>query len=241
MKQILFLTQNLYTDNDWQDKFQKLGYEVFCSSRILDDFLSKKNFSLFNYFQYLVFSESISNINVQKIMKNLEGKNIVLFRIDNEITSSTDSSEEEYQEDVYFLNSRMSISEIRELFSKTQINEHFLNSNQISKFAAEADYISPRLIGLFFSSLSKKEQEFIRILFDNKVTFVQRKDLCKELWVQGASNSTLTQLSQIMGRVKVKLKQFDLSDSLIETHWTKGYALKPALYESLEVFFQDFK
>ncbi|WP_265459938.1 hypothetical protein [Enterococcus sp. HY326] len=74
MRQILLLTKNFHLDNDWETKFENLGYEVFCSSMLVDRILIAGDTSFFSLFKIVVLSESITDEEVAQISSFIKKK-----------------------------------------------------------------------------------------------------------------------------------------------------------------------
>ncbi|MHC5373978.1 helix-turn-helix domain-containing protein [Enterococcus sp. LJL120] len=101
------------------------------------------------------------------------------------------------------------------------------------------------IVAGFITSLSRKEKDLFSILYGRKGEFVSRTELSRVLWKKDASNSTLTQLSQLIGRLKRKMVSFGVDENSVITHWNKGYALSISICNTVtkyidEKVIQDF-
>ncbi|MHC5373365.1 winged helix-turn-helix domain-containing protein [Enterococcus sp. LJL120] len=234
MKQILFLTKNIYMDAEWQEKFQSLGFEVFCSKQILEDALSKQDFTFFNFFKTVVFSENIANAEITSLLEAPQARRSKVFRIEEDLASQELLAEVTEKPTLVYLSITMSLTELREALTVAETQDVL----DFSSFAIGAEEypkkISIQLFSALLSGMSKKEKELFKILYEHHGEYVSRVELSETLWQRAASNSTLTQLSQIVGRVKKKLEKIGISGNLIETNWNKGYALKNSLCESID-------
>ncbi len=133
----------------------------------------------------------------------------------------------------------MSLSKVREVLANSIRDEGFtLKYSQISS-TEFSDHIPIQSLTALVSNLSGKEKVFFNILYRKKGEFISRMDLSKLIWEKDPNNSTLAQLSQIVGRVKRKMQSTGIDSSLIKTHWKKGYALHSSLYESIEMHKDD--
>ncbi|WP_265456474.1 winged helix-turn-helix domain-containing protein [Enterococcus sp. HY326] len=235
MQQILLLTKNIFIDSDWQNRIQQLGYEVFCSSQVLEQVLFKQDFSLFSLFKTIIFSESITDEEVSKIVENASTEQTSLFRIDEQPSS------EEYMDGV---NSRDVLKIINSQMNPNELREALVDGKSIKILATfsqnfqetSVKEVSIQSIGTLLGVLSRKEKELFDILYAKNGDFVARTELSTSLWHQEVSNSSLTQLSQIIGRLKRKMQKFDFDENFIITHWNKGYALDRRFCESIDAF-----
>ncbi|MHC5247178.1 winged helix-turn-helix domain-containing protein [Enterococcus sp. LJL90] len=237
MNQILLLTKNIFIDTDWQTRLQRLGYEVFCSSQVLERVLFRRDFSMFSLFGTVIFSESITDEELAKIIEKAPIENTDYFRI-NEQELSERMENLEKQDSIRFINSQMTPTELREALAdgkSIKILATF-SQNRQSKPVKE---VSVHAVASLLSALSRKERELFDLLYAQKGEFVARTELSTQLWQQNVSNSSLTQLSQIIGRLKKKMQKFNLDENLIITHWNKGYALDQELCESVELYQED--
>ncbi|MHC5372285.1 winged helix-turn-helix domain-containing protein [Enterococcus sp. LJL120] len=232
MKQILLLTKNIFIDIAWQNKIQQLGYEVFCSNQLLESFLLKQEASVFDFFKTVIFSESISNEEVASVLEFATSDRLSFYRIDEQqIAEETIEGPTDHGA-VKILNSQMSLNELREALADTKAIKIFATVYP-QRSEEPQEEISIHSVTALISAMSKKERELFDILYEHNGEFVTRIELSKLLWTQGVSNSSLTQLSQIVGRLKKKMHKLGLNEGLIETHWNKGYAFKNQFCESI--------
>ncbi|MHC5373979.1 hypothetical protein ACYSNU_09245 [Enterococcus sp. LJL120] len=110
MKQILLLTRNIFLDTEWTNKIQQLGYEVFCSSQLLDSRLLKQNLHIFTLFKTVIFSESVVNEEVIKILQAFSTIDIAFFRIENERSAKDSLQSFEEDQQLKFINSAMNLT-----------------------------------------------------------------------------------------------------------------------------------
>ncbi|WP_265456747.1 winged helix-turn-helix domain-containing protein [Enterococcus sp. HY326] len=236
MKQILLLTKNIFVEAEWQNRIQQLGYEVFCSTQLLEKILQKRDYMIFGLFKTVIFSESVTNEEVAKVVQTNTSNNVSFFRIDEQALPSEVNTGDKTQETVIVLNSQMTLNELREnLCNKNSIKiltTVLSNPNSSDQFEG----IPVHLIATLVSTMSKKEKELFHLLYEKHGDFVSRVELSETIWRQEVSNSSLTQLSQIVRRLKAKMKKIGLDEELIETHWNKGYALSKVFCENIDIY-----
>ncbi|MGM0341699.1 winged helix-turn-helix domain-containing protein, partial [Enterococcus sp. AZ007] len=57
--------------------------------------------------------------------------------------------------------------------------------------------------------------------------------LCREMWGKQKTNSTMSQLSTLVSKLKQKLEEVGLNGEIIETSWGQGYRLSEQAYQQL--------
>lgn len=225
MKQILLLTKNLFLDVEWQNKLQTLGYEVYCSYQFLNRILAHQDVYVFNLFDVIIFSETIANEEVTTVLELSCFQHIHFFRIGTPMVTSPQLDGEEQELPIDYLTFEMSLSDLREALTKIKeekiIAHYFTLPN-----GGRLEDIPPEKMDLLFLSLSKREKQLFDILFERRGQCVTRMELSQLLWNKEASQSTLSQLSQITRRLKEKIQIVGLNDSLVHTDWKKGYSLR---------------
>ncbi|MFR3686130.1 MAG: hypothetical protein ACLTXM_13970 [Enterococcus sp.] len=81
MGHVLILTRNILSDGELQEKLQYLNYEVFCSSSLFEYLIQHQMYpDLMNHFQIIIFSETVSNAEINFLSPLFEGKKNLLFR-----------------------------------------------------------------------------------------------------------------------------------------------------------------
>ncbi|MHC5247040.1 winged helix-turn-helix domain-containing protein [Enterococcus sp. LJL90] len=239
MKQVLFLTKNIYMDREWQSRIQQLGYEVFCSNQLLERILCNRDTSMFRLFKTVVLSESIANDEAEKISELAKPNKVRLFRIDEQVDFETNHDEADQLDEIKLLHSSMTLTELRETLMDARAVKIFATVFPKGSEEANMAEIPIHLVASFMSTMSKKEKELFNILLENNGEFVSRVELSDAIWGQGVSNSSLAQLSQIIGRLKKKMVKAGLDENLIETHWNKGYALQEKMCASIPTYLAE--
>ena len=75
---VLILTKCVFAEEELIKKLNLLGYEVFCSSHLLEGLIEDtKNYPVINYFPNIIFSETISDDEVSQVAKNEDIKDSI--------------------------------------------------------------------------------------------------------------------------------------------------------------------
>lgn len=62
---------------------------------------------------------------------------------------------------------------------------------------------------------------------------LSREELCYKIWEREQNNSTMSQLSVMVKRLKEKLSKQNVEGPIIETCWGKGYKLDESVYDQI--------
>lgn len=235
METILLLTKNVLAEERTQKKLQHLNYEVFSSSSLLSKRATEVEFLQFlNLFYYTIISETISDIELQRLLPILRKSTTTIIRksdlfIDN-------------QQDKQFnlcISNESSLEELRELLVSSRSSDSLLPTgtiltNQISLFESGKNSgfgLKQLLVKL---KLSKLETRILNALYLAKNEIVSRDELCSYTWDGEVTNSKLVMLSTLVRKVKEKLRQEGFPEDTIQTHWGRGYQLSDFFYKYFE-------
>ncbi|MGM0216418.1 winged helix-turn-helix domain-containing protein [Enterococcus sp. AZ109] len=227
MEPILILTKNLLVERRLQEQLQYLNYEVFCSTIMFHKLLKKGNHSLLvRDYRAIIFSETISNDEVCRLLNNLKGEEKIIFRKFPELP------EEQEEEEL----TQLGISQwIWEEQSLNVLREKLAPSAPVSaeKVAVLFNKIkdAPKRLTDFKKILTGKEYSIFECLSVNKGEVVSRQDLVDYIWAEPARQARLSQISIGVKTLNQKLLQIGFQDKSIETIWGKGYRLSPELWD----------
>ena len=88
-------------------------------------------------------------------------------------------------------------------------------------------------ISLSNISLSATESKLFIILYEQQNSILSREELCYKIWQREQSNSTMSQLSVMVKRLKDKLSKQNVEGPIIKTCWGKGYKLDESVYDQI--------
>lgn len=230
MRPILILTKNLLAEQKLQEDLQHLNYEVFCSINMLTQLRNKPNyFQIVQSYQAIIFSETLTNQEVKKLLIFAEPEDSLLIRKFIHEPSTTEKTEVTEMGLDTWIYQGQSLDILREhlvknliRFQENEDNDHFISSPKVS---------SPQSLEEFQSRLTKRELSTFKCLLSSEGGLVSRESLCNYLWKSEPNNSRLTQISVLIKRLKAKLKGAGFQDDLIETVWGYGYRMSPKLLE----------
>ena len=81
MNQVLILTRNILAEQEIQQKLQALNYEVYCSAKIFEKCGQQlEALEFFNFFQYVILSETICESEVMELVPLLKNRSIRIIR-----------------------------------------------------------------------------------------------------------------------------------------------------------------
>lgn len=207
MSEILILTKNILVDQKFQEKIQKLGHEVYCSTSLMEK--NKISDYLLSMFSIIIFSDTVSNLEVKSILEEKNFSNRTFLRIESNHASEENKEELSELGITDFISNSVGSDELRE---------------QLSKYRESTNHIS-----LSFSEilkmLSNKEQAVICVLKEATLPVVSRESLCKTIWNEPLNDSRKTHLSTLTRNISLKIESLTNISSPIKTVWGKGYCL----------------
>lgn len=175
------------------------------------------------YFDGIIFSETVSNIEMKNVLHNLKQLELPIIRklISND-TLIKEENKRECMMDKYFeFHIESSLIDLRELLSGLPFQEKKSVSTERDK--------------LRFSDLrlSSKEKKVLLMLHYSDEKILSRKELVNSIWEVEENESTLSQLSSIIKRIRRKILESGVSSSAITTLWGRGYLLEYELYDHI--------
>lgn len=253
MDRILILTKNILTEQDLQHKLQLLNYEVYCSTKILEDCLQQQyNSDFFKLFQYVILSESICESEVTRLTSHFN--HVPLLTVIRKVGLKVTEIDQHYLE-IGVLNAIIStndsLDELREclysLGAFSNQNEDFFKENNESQLSRSVTSLQPHSLQkaenrindlpIYLEAvqcLSQSESKIISILIKAGNQIVSRETICQELWGEDANKSHLASLSSTITRIKTKFEKTPLSSSAIHTLWGRGYRIDKELLIKLQ-------
>ncbi|MBO0454751.1 winged helix-turn-helix domain-containing protein [Candidatus Enterococcus murrayae] len=226
MSQVLILTRNILSDGDLQEKLQYLNYEVLCSSSLLDYLIQNQAYpDLMNHFQFIIFSETVSNTEINFLLPLFEAKKNLLFR---KVGEATESEELVTIKEVTTINLGMDSLREKLMDSALLHSDHtsFRRAGIDSSFGAKIK-IPDQMYQL---NLSKLEEKVFNVLYHSNGKVITREDLCNKVWGTGVTNSHLSHLSSIVKKLRKKIEMVNLSEEAIKTIWGEGYQLSSEFF-----------
>lgn len=231
MYPILILTKNLVLEQELQQRLQYLNYEVFCSAKLyarlsVSDYhegtqMEELDQLLKNY-QAVILSETISDNEIQEILPILKTKEWIILR---KLTNEPSNKKEAQLKNSCFdgwIGTDWSIDVLREQLAEKLPNDPkeergivFLYSNK--KYPGDIVKLRGRL--------TKREKMLLECLVEAKGEPVSREEICSKLWHTPTTNSSLSQSSVLVKRLKSKLEMAGYDPEIIQTVWGRGYYL----------------
>lgn len=218
MREVAILSKNILIESDLEQKLQRLGYEVFCSTRMLDQLLLQQGVQYLTTFKTIIISETVSDEEVTTLIGNI-GKSLRVYRVDSEMPSNQELEAWQNRHPISWLAKESSLKELREKLSEDQPYEKDTpQETEESPEKKEEAYL------LFMDCLSKNERELFNKLYDAEGQAIARSALCHQLWNE-CTSSNMAQLSQLIRRLREKMKDYELNNKALQTHWKNGYSL----------------
>lgn len=235
MNQVLLLSKNLFTDHPLEFKLNKLNYEVFLSTSLLEQLqYGTAGIGILGHFQFVIIGKTVDNKELRILIDRLARYSFTFLR---EVEVEPDHDKQEFLTELGFhgyLNENESIEEIRERMVLAQEAQGDRKDSQLSNDSTEPifpvrkameNYLLPQ------ASLSKTEKRVLNLLLEAKGKAISREELCQKLWTLGPTTSNKNQLSYLISKIKKKLPQTDFYDKTIMTIWGEGYKIMPSFYE----------
>lgn len=225
MTRILLLTKNVMNESSFEQQLRNLGHEVFTSVSLLNQIMHNRLAQdFFSMFQRAVISETIDNRETACLIYKLKEQTLDILRKTDELVD--ESSELEWKEKglTGWISCHPTLESLREQLVNEQLDQ------------AEKIYYYPqskKTIDISQLPLSASESKLLRILYRQQKKYISREALCMEMWGKGKSNSTMSQLSSLVSKLKQKLDLLEVEGEIVETSWGQGYRLHETTYEQL--------
>ncbi|MGM0301007.1 hypothetical protein IGI66_000590 [Enterococcus sp. AZ048] len=254
MNKVLVLTKNILAEQEIQRKLQLLNYEVLCSAKVFERCSQQAEpLDFFDFFQYVILSETICESEVMFLVSLLENHPIRIIRkVETKVTAkdheylendrlhaviSNDDSMDELRECLYILKHPPVETDV-----PCETKKYVQLSNKVSLIRPAAlqeewNVASATDNYQFLEVLHQLSQTEAKILFiliqaGNKV--VTREYLCHQVWNEEGNKSHLASLSSTVTRIKGKFEKTSLRNKAIQTLWGKGYRLNPELLDMIQ-------
>lgn len=252
MNQVLILTKNILTEQDIQRKLQSLNYEVYCSVRMFEHSIRQlEPLEFFNYFQYIILSETICESEVMEIIQLIKNHSIRIIRKVEE--KVTEMDHQYFEEKVLhaIISNEDSVDELREclyvLKKHQESEEPAYESQKYVQLSDKVSLIKPNILKKEVISpdenyqflevlhhLSQTETKILFILIQAGNKIVTRETICHQIWNEEVNKSHLASLSSTITRIKNKFEQTNLTHKAIQTLWGKGYRINPELLDRIQ-------
>ncbi|MGG5329576.1 helix-turn-helix domain-containing protein [Enterococcus sp. AZ163] len=230
MRPLLLLTKNLLIEQRMQEQLHYLNYEVFCSVELVKQLKTSLNrLQTTQSYQGIIFSETLSDEEIRKLLVFLDNKEIVLFRKFGHLPSVEEKESLSKLGMDSWIYDGQPADFLREHLAETlRRSQKKENKNVVFLYQKES---SPQTLSDFKAGLTKKECKAFDCLLGSEGGTISREELCNYLWGSGPSNSRMSQMSVLMKRLKKKLHTAGFQEELIETVWGYGYKLSPKLLQ----------
>jgi DNA-binding winged helix-turn-helix (wHTH) protein len=226
MSQILLFTNNPLNEQSFETRLRQLGHEVFTTKTMLNYCLIESPMKDFiKIFHHIILSETLSNAEVQELLKTLHTYSIPVYRKSNELLEETLLEEWKEKGIAEWIEIEPSIEVLREVLSSYMVKQGkviFLPQQQNKR----------ELSSLILSSGAEK---LFRILYQKQANVLSREEICLKMWNKGKNNSTMSQLSVLVKHLKDKLSQQQIEGPIIETCWGQGYRLDKTVYDQIYI------
>ncbi|MDO7798981.1 helix-turn-helix domain-containing protein [Enterococcus avium] len=225
MGQILLLTKNTLIEQQFEQKLLRLGHEVLLSSLLIEGLLLDNIPSDFiKMFELVILSESIDNSETEDLLKKLTPFPLRVLR----------KSNEQIEEEIFQEWKELGIDDWIVINPDTELLREKVSCKRTIK--AGKVVLLPTIkekIPLSNISLSAAESKLFMILYEQQNNILSREELCYEMWEREQSNSTMSQLSVMVKRLKDKLSKQNVEGPIIKTCWGKGYKLDESVYDQV--------
>ncbi|KAF1293727.1 winged helix-turn-helix domain-containing protein [Candidatus Enterococcus leclercqii] len=242
MKQILILTKNCLADQKMQQDLQALDYEVFCSSSLLELLRCHLNVrEVMSYFQTVILSESLSEIEVSHVLPILQNYYLDVIRKDRQLPTPEQEAYWRQQGITAWFTPEDTLVDYREKLVPELNNEFPPKKTSERKSSAQIilhkDVIpasrpaqpasnepSFDTVGLGFV-LTAQERRILDVMQQRQTQPVSQGEICQLLWPGTPVEHKLAQISILICRMKKKFHELGYRDDTIRTIRGKGYSL----------------
>lgn len=230
MGQILLLTRNVLNEQRFEAKIRQLGHEIYTSEVLLNTCLAvQSDITMIKYFHHIILSETLTNIEVEALVKNLNGIAFSILRKSDLEVNETQLEEWNNQGNAHWISTDPELEMLREFLSC----QHNFSKQIDPTFPQSSDRKS-----LADLSLSKGELKLFLLLYDHYKEVLSREEICFHMWGGRKSKSNLSQLSLMVKHLKSKLKDQHIAGPIIRTFWGRGYQLDETVCKQVYVNYQ---
>ncbi len=225
MGQILLLTKNTLNEQQFEQKLLQLGHEILLSSSLIEELLLNNIPSdFFKMFELVILSETIDNSETKDLLKKITRFPLRILR----------KSNEQIEEEIFQEWKELGIDDWIVINPDTELLREKVSCKRTIK--AGKVVLLPTIkekIPLSSVSLTTTERKLFTILYDQQNNILSREELCYKIWEREQNNSTMSQLSVMVKRLKEKLSKQNVEGPIIETCWGKGYKLDESVYDQI--------
>ncbi len=220
MSRILMLTRCQYAEENIESMIRRLGHELFCTTTILDAIKYGKPAAEFlEQFQIILLSETISNQECQEIIRKLDKEQFIFIQLSGKVLSKGEQERKQNEGIAHCLSTSASLETFREVLSQQPKGR----TKEIFSLHTSEIYLPEDLLELL--SLTKKEKRVLQQLIDSEGETLSREKLCREIWNVALNQSTQSQLSTIIRKIKAKMDEAGINSGCLKTQWGLGYML----------------
>lgn len=219
MSRILMLTRCQYVEENFERMIRRLGHEVFCTTSILDTIkYGKPSQEFLEQFQIILLSETIATKECLELIEKIDEDQFIIIQLSGKELSK-EEQERSQNERIQYLSTSASLETFREVLSqqpKGRIEE-------IISLGTGGSYLPEDLLRIL--SLTKMEKRVFQQLIASEGQSVSREELCLAIWKVEPNQSTQSQLSTLIRKIKAKMDDLGINSSCIKTQWGLGYML----------------
>ncbi|OJG70066.1 hypothetical protein RV10_GL000573 [Enterococcus pallens] len=202
---------------------------MFCSTEAFND---SRMLSIVQFFPIILLSETMSNLEVNKILTAIsEGKSMAL-----RLTSEGERKEDDKETGIFgYLSKTLSFDSMREKLVLLQSTYYEEQAENKSHECFPVQRLENRTLETSTGRIyfSKKEERLFQLLLEAEGQMLSRTEICEVLWSEGETDSNRSQLSCIVTKIKSKFKKIGYQGDSIITKWGQGYAFAPEFYTYL--------
>ncbi|MGG5372744.1 winged helix-turn-helix domain-containing protein [Enterococcus sp. AZ196] len=200
--EILLLTENILAEENFQNKLQQLGHEVFVNKSFLQNIEDILKFK----FDVCIISNTISKSRNERILSKISQGNMgLLFECETSF-----GKENPYISKITWVAQDDTLETIKE---KVEYAYNVKEDNFVKEDNTEKNL-----------NLSSNEQRVFSFLSASENEAFSREKICKHVWDGDCTSSQKSQLSVLVKRINRKMKENSILTHEIRTLWGKGYA-----------------
>lgn len=226
MNRVLILCESPLAERELEDTLKRLNMEVYCSTSLRKEVISQRH--VIRYFNLVIVSDTVVNINFFSILKELRTFDIPIIRKGSKNMIDVQESSWIEKEVDRWIDTNAEEEQIIEIVSQV------LSSQSSKNVPIDNTDISWGHYTDFISTFSKNERDFLYLLYQAEENTLTRNELCYGIWKSEPTVSNLSQLSSIASRVKKKMLGMGYKGTGIQTTWGKGYHLEESIVTFLK-------
>ncbi|MBV7391736.1 winged helix-turn-helix domain-containing protein [Enterococcus alishanensis] len=222
MSRILYLTRNVYAEQQLESRIRKLGHEVLCSQTLLKEIRNKKvSQNFFTEFEVVLLSDTLTKSDSENILPEISQQEPLIIKI-----IETEEEVSQQSQIQIYLSPETSLETIREVLSvekkedpqKEPQKEHKLLNPSLWEWRDE----------LIFQKVTftRVEQNILKELLKAEGEPLTPRELAHLVWGTEYRPAIQSHLSATVGRMKKKIRDCGFGSAYLQTVWGKGYAFK---------------